>query len=184
MENNKPIQLTEQDLHVLVEDTVKNILKENGMEEGVWGGLKNVWKGVKQGNLNVGQTYNSGNIASNLQKYAEMAQKGLKGMMTIANQTGNRQILGYLNNVWYALENTVSIFNKTASNVANGRINYNYNQNNGHNIFKINNKTLNKMGYNQQAQMGKNKRPQKQAQQPDIIGAPEENNTSGIIEFP
>ena len=42
MESNKPIQLTEQDLHMLVEDAVRNILKENGMEEGFWGGMKNL----------------------------------------------------------------------------------------------------------------------------------------------
>ena len=30
---NKPIQLTEQDLHMLVEDAVRVYLKENGMEE-------------------------------------------------------------------------------------------------------------------------------------------------------
>ena len=32
---DKLIQLTEQDLHMLVEDTVSSILKENGVEEGV-----------------------------------------------------------------------------------------------------------------------------------------------------
>ena len=31
---NKPIQLTEQDLHMLVEDAVKTYLTENGMDEG------------------------------------------------------------------------------------------------------------------------------------------------------
>ena len=37
----KPIQLTEQDLHMLVEDAVRVYLKENGMDE-CWGGLKNM----------------------------------------------------------------------------------------------------------------------------------------------
>ena len=57
MEKNKPIQLTEQDLHMLVEDSVRTYLKENGMEEGIWGGLKNVASGMRQGNFFIGQNY-------------------------------------------------------------------------------------------------------------------------------
>lgn len=33
--NKKPIELTEQDLHFLVEEAVKGYLMENGMDEGV-----------------------------------------------------------------------------------------------------------------------------------------------------
>jgi hypothetical protein len=52
MRNNQ-IRLTEQDLHMLVEDAVINILRENGMEEGLFGGLgalgAKTWNGVKKG---------------------------------------------------------------------------------------------------------------------------------------
>lgn len=144
---DKLIQLTEQDLHMLVEDTVSSILKENGVEEGVWGGLKNVWQGAKQGNFNVGQTYNSGNIASNFQKYAQQAMQAIRGMSQIATDTGNKQIDVYLAQVMDTLNNTVKFFNNTASKVASGDMSYRYNKDNGHNIFKVNNKNLNRMGY-------------------------------------
>jgi len=144
---DKLIQLTEQDLHMLVEDTVSSILKENGVEEGVWGGLKNVWQGAKQGNFNVGQTYNSGNIASNFQKYAQQAMQAIRGMSQIATDTGNKQIDVYLAQVMDTLNNTVKFFNNTASKVASGDMSYRYNKDNVHNIFKVNNKNLNRMGY-------------------------------------
>ena len=163
---NKPIQITEQDVHFLVEDTVRRYLKENGMEEGIWGGLKNVWQGVKQGNLNVGQTYKSGNLASNFQGYAEQAMKAIQGMSQIANQTGNQQIQKYLSQVSAILGNTVTFYNNVAQRVANGQMSNNYSK--GGNIFKANNKSLNKMGYNQQVQQPQQKKvqkPQQQAQQ-------------------
>ena len=40
---NKQIQLTEQDLHFLVEDAVQTYLTENGMGEDVKSGIKGVW---------------------------------------------------------------------------------------------------------------------------------------------
>ena len=57
MKNNKPIQLTEQDLHFLVEDAVRNILKENGMEEGA------LWNAFKQKGQQIGQ--NIGKVRKN-----------------------------------------------------------------------------------------------------------------------
>lgn len=41
--NKKPIKLTEQDLHFLVENTVQAYLTENGMDEDVRSGIKGVW---------------------------------------------------------------------------------------------------------------------------------------------
>lgn len=41
--NKKPIKLTEQDLHFLVENTVQAYLTENGMGEDVRSGVKGVW---------------------------------------------------------------------------------------------------------------------------------------------
>jgi len=37
--NKKQIQLTEQDIHFLVEDAVRNYLINEGIDEGFWGGL-------------------------------------------------------------------------------------------------------------------------------------------------
>ena len=37
--DKKPIRLTEQDLHFLVENAVQAYITENGMDEGVFGGL-------------------------------------------------------------------------------------------------------------------------------------------------
>ena len=45
---NKPIQLTEQDLHMLVEDAVRAYLTENGMEEGFWSNLGAAFKPLGQ----------------------------------------------------------------------------------------------------------------------------------------
>ena len=39
---NQRIQLTEQDLHFLVEDAVRNYLIQEGMDEGFWGGLSSL----------------------------------------------------------------------------------------------------------------------------------------------
>ena len=45
---NKPIQLTEQDLHMLVEDAVRAYLVENGMDEGFWSNLGAAFKPLGQ----------------------------------------------------------------------------------------------------------------------------------------
>ena len=42
MDKKQTIQLTEQDLHMLVEDAVRTYLVNEGMEEGIWGGMKNL----------------------------------------------------------------------------------------------------------------------------------------------
>ena len=41
--NKKPIRLTEQDLHFLVENAVQTYLTENGVDEDVKSGIKGVW---------------------------------------------------------------------------------------------------------------------------------------------
>jgi hypothetical protein len=142
--DKKPIRLTEQDLHFLVENAVQAYLVNEDVNEGVWGGLKNVWNGMKQGNLNVGQTYNSGNLSSNFQKFANQAQEAIKGMMEIANNTNNPQISRYLTQVNNTIGKSVTYFNNVSQQVAQG--NTLYNQNN--NAFKIDNNQINKMGYN------------------------------------
>ena len=118
--NNKPIQLTEQDLHILVEDAVKTYLTENELGEGVWGGLKNVWQGAKNWNFNVGQTYRAGNWASSFNSYAQEAQDALEQMRTIAQQTKNPTIAKQLSNIRTMLGRAAAGYTKMANQVAKG----------------------------------------------------------------
>ena len=144
MQRKKQIVLSEQDLHFLVENSVRQIINENGVQEGFWGGMKNVWNGVKSGNLNVGQTYRSGNLSSNFSQFANQASEAINGMVQIANNTNNKQIARYLNQVKATLEKTVNNFNAVANNVAQGNVQYNQDNN----PYKMNNKQINQMGYN------------------------------------
>lgn len=93
MESNKPIQLTEQDLHFLVEDAVRNILRENDMEEGIWGGMKNLaQKGaqaVGNGISNMGKGI--ANRAQSAYNNAKTATTGAYNNMKTAYQQGSAQ---------------------------------------------------------------------------------------------
>jgi hypothetical protein len=60
--NKKPIRLTEQDLHFLVENAVQAYLTENGMDEGFFGGLGAL--GSKFGNRMKTAGQNMSNAAS------------------------------------------------------------------------------------------------------------------------
>ena len=86
------IVLTEQDLHMLVEDAVRVYLQENDMEEGVWGGLKNVYQAVNNGNFYLKNAYNAGNNATSFQKYATQAINAIEYMKGIAKQTKNTNV--------------------------------------------------------------------------------------------
>ena len=90
MANNKPIQLTEQDLHILVEDAVKLYLKENGMDEISWAGLKGIGGAFKQNmqNMagNVRNTYNAAKINSQVIKLAQNAKNALEALKNAAQQ--------------------------------------------------------------------------------------------------
>ena len=116
---NQPIRLTEQDLHFLVEEAVRGYLRENGMQEGVWGGLKNIWNGVKQGNFNVGTTYKTGNWASSFQKYEQQVQGIIQKMQQVAQKSGNQQVVSDLAAVSKQFSTTAQAFNQMAQNAAN-----------------------------------------------------------------
>ena len=60
--DKKPIRLTEQDLHFLVENAVQSYLTENGMDEGFFGGLGAL--GSKFGNRMSTASQNMANAAS------------------------------------------------------------------------------------------------------------------------
>jgi ribosomal protein S20 len=103
-ESNQPIRLTEQDLHFLVEEAVKGYLVENGMDEGIWGGLKNVaQKGasaVGRGLQNAGRNVRS--TATNAYNNVTGATSNAVNQVKTAYQQGNAQ--QDLNNVNNALK--------------------------------------------------------------------------------
>jgi hypothetical protein len=139
------IVLSEQELHMLVEDSVRIYLQENGVDEDVMGGLKNVWQGAKNLNFNVGANYKAGNLASNFAKYAQQVQNAIEQMRQIASATKNNQVSTYLGQVSKTLQKTVGMFNQTAQKIAQG------NGQNGQNAmsnFKLNQQQMGKMGYN------------------------------------
>lgn len=68
---NKPMQLTEKDLHFLVENAVQAYLTENGMDEGFWGGMKNL---AQKGGQAVGNGLNKmGSTIGNQMQNAKQA---------------------------------------------------------------------------------------------------------------
>lgn len=89
--DKKPIRLTEQDLHFLVENAVQSYLTENGMDEGafsaLWGAGKQAMGRMGQNVRNLGQnvrnTAQAGKNLSMIQKYKtniENSLNAIKGM--------------------------------------------------------------------------------------------------------
>jgi hypothetical protein len=156
--DKKPIRLTEQDLHFLVEEAVRGYIRENGMQEGVWGGLKNAWNGVKQGNLHVGTTYKTGNWASSFQKYAQQVAGIIQKMQGIAQKSGNQQIYNDLTSVRNQFFKTAQAYNQMAQNAANTKPQFNTQVNSG-------------FANNQQQTQGQQQQPQMQ-QKLNAMGKP------------
>ena len=115
---NQQIRLTEEDLHMLVEDAVKSYLMNEGIEEGFWGGVKNAWNGMKGGNFNVGQTYKAGNWASSFNNYAQQAQNAIAQMQQIARQSNNKPISTALGQIAKQMQKAAQNFTQMAQNVA------------------------------------------------------------------
>ena len=116
---NKPIELTEQDLHMLVEDAVRVYLKENGMEEGIWGGLKNVASGMKQGNFFIGQNYKYGKLVSSYNKYAQNVYSLLTKMNGLASQLNNPTLASNLKSWGDAIMNSGRNLQQNLGNLTN-----------------------------------------------------------------
>ena len=113
--DKKPIRLTEQDLHMLVEDAVKTYLvNEVGLPS--WGGIKNAWGGVKKGNWYLGQTYKTGKYASQFNSYAKQAQDALAQLKNIAKQTNNKEIADEITNTSRMLGKASTGFVRMAKN--------------------------------------------------------------------
>lgn len=111
--------LSEQELHQLVEESVKIYLVENGMinefMDGVKGGLSNVWQGVKSGNLNVAANYGAGKQSSQFAKFANQAQQAIDQMNKLAKQMKNQQVCQYLDNASKTIKQTAQMFQKQAT---------------------------------------------------------------------
>jgi hypothetical protein len=107
------IRLTEHDLHILVEDTVKQYLTEFGPS---WAGIKNSLGGIGKGNWYLGQTYKTGKFASQFNKYAKQAQDSLAQLKNIANQTSNKEIADEITNTSRMLGKASTGFAKMAKN--------------------------------------------------------------------
>lgn len=115
---NQQIRLTEEDLHMLVEDAVKSYLINEGIEEGFWGGVKNAWNGMKGGNFNVKTNYRVGNWASSFNNYAQQAQNAIAQMQQIAQQSNNKPISTALGQIVKQMQKAAQNFTKMAQNVA------------------------------------------------------------------
>ena len=106
--DKKPIRLTEQDLHFLVENTVQAYLTENGMDEGWLGdkwnqtktaantmfqgnkgaGLKQKFNNAKQNWNTQGQLNGLNNLKQQLEQFIDSGQ--LNPQMTIAQLVGGK----------------------------------------------------------------------------------------------
>ena len=76
---NQQIRLTESDLHFIVEESVRNILIQEGFFGNMWNGVKNVAGGVadlaKAGGNAIGGMYYNGQANGQIQKLNQMKQQ-------------------------------------------------------------------------------------------------------------
>ena len=108
------IQITEQDLHTLVEDAVRSYLNEQRIDE-FWGGMKNAMRGISNGNFQMAQNYRSGNYASEFNSYYKSAYKAINGMMKIVNSNeSTQQYAQYLQNMLQYLASISQMYSKFA----------------------------------------------------------------------
>ena len=76
---NQQIRLTESDLHFIVEESVRNVLIQEGFFGNMWNGVKNVAGGVadlaKAGGNAIGGMYYNGQAEGQIQKLKKMKQE-------------------------------------------------------------------------------------------------------------
>lgn len=121
--SNKPIQLTEQDMQFLVKEALKLYIKENNIDEDIWDGTKTLVRSVRnkmadgaanvKNNLgpkmramgkkigdaynNVKNTYQTGSITGDAQKYISNATNALNSLLQADNklvQMGQNSVIG------------------------------------------------------------------------------------------
>ena len=95
MSKRNSIVLTEEDLHFIVEESVKQYM----INEGVWGGIQNMYNGYKNRNFNFAQQYQTGKVAGDFQKGYNIAYKGIQKMIAAANRVNNKDIEAALSNI-------------------------------------------------------------------------------------
>ena len=121
--SNKPIQLTEQDMQFLVKEALKSYIKENNIDEDIWDGTKTLVRSVgnkmadgaanMKNNLGsnmramrkkIGKAYNyakntyqTGSITGDAQKYISNATNALNSLLQADNklvQMGQYSVIG------------------------------------------------------------------------------------------
>lgn len=121
--SNKPIQLTEQDMQFLVKEALKSYITENNIDEGIWDGMKTFGRSVgnkmADGAANVKNnlgsnmramgkkmgkaynyaknTYQTGSITGDAQKYISNATNALNSLLQADNklvQMGQYSVIG------------------------------------------------------------------------------------------
>ena len=110
------IRMTESDLHALVEESVQQIL----VQEGWWGGIKNAAAGIKNGNFNVANAYKTGNWATSAQKYVTQAQRLLTNLQTVCQKAGNADVVKSLDTVIQQLGQISTQLNTNAQQATAG----------------------------------------------------------------
>ena len=99
---NQQIRLTESDLHFIVEESVRNILIQEGFFGNMWNGVKNVAGGVadlaKSGGNTIAGMYYNGQANGQIQKlnqmktqYEQMQQQYQQKIQQIDQQIQNLQ---------------------------------------------------------------------------------------------
>ena len=87
---NQQIRLTESDLHFIVEESVRNILIQEGFFSNMWNGVKNVAGGVadlaKAGGNTIGGMYYNGQANGQIQKLNQMKQQYQQQMQQMQQQ--------------------------------------------------------------------------------------------------
>ena len=87
---NQQIRLTESDLHFIVEESVRNVLIQEGFFGNMWNGVKNVAGGVadlaKAGGNTIGGMYYNGQANGQIQKLNQMKQQYQQQMQQMQQQ--------------------------------------------------------------------------------------------------
>ena len=122
---NQQIRLTESDLHFIVEESVRNILIQEGFFGNMWNGVKNVAGGVadlaKAGGNTIGGMYYNGQANGQIQKlnqmktqYEQMQQQYQQKIEQIDQQI--QQLQGKANTSLDNMNNNFSNFNNRFKN--------------------------------------------------------------------
>ena len=122
---NQQIRLTESDLHFIVEESVRNILIQEGFFGNMWNGVKNVAGGVadlaKAGGNASGRMYYNGQANGQIQKlnqmktqYEQMQQQYQQKIEQIDQQI--QQLQGKANTSLDNMNNNFSDFNSRFQN--------------------------------------------------------------------